>query len=248
MTDLTYISRGNDKTDCFSFDLPAKLTCPGMTKTCGDKCYAAQLMRIYSNVDAKYARNLEFANSAEFIAHMIREIPRRCEFRIHVSGDFKDAAYVLDWIAIASKRTDVVFYAYTRSWSIPKIWVAVRALAELPNVNINLSCDNESGEPDCIDASSYRWAYLTHAKEYQDAPEWLRRSDIVFRSCYSGHKKRRKNAEKKGLDPNVVAPMVSRIGDAPVCPFERGKELKSFSCSRCQICIQKPKVAIVNAS
>lgn len=240
--DLTHISEGNDKTgNCFSFDLPARFTCPGMTAACGDKCYAAMLMRIYTNVDAKYTRNLEFANSAEFIPHMVRNIPRRCEFRIHVSGDFKDAAYVLDWIAIASKRPDVIFYAYTRSWRIPAIWTAIRELAKLPNVNVNLSCDSETGMPNVPDADSFRWAYLTHAKAYEDAPEWLRRSDIVFRSSSKGHKTRRKNAEKKGQNPNEVAPLVNRIGAAPVCPFERGRELDSFSCSQCQICIRKPE-------
>ena len=248
MTNLTYISEGNEKTgNCFSFDLPAKITCPGMTKTCGDKCYAAQLMRIYANVDAKYARNLEFANSDEFVPHMVRHIPRRCEFRIHVSGDFKDSDYVRKWIEIATKRPDVEFYAYTRSWRDHTIVAAIIELQQLENVNVNLSCDTETGKPKFLAAPSFRWAYLTHDKDHGDAPKWLRRTDIVFRSASAGHKKRRKNAEKKGLNPNDVAPLVNRIGLAPVCPFERGAKLETFSCSQCRICIKRPAGELVNA-
>jgi len=240
MPDLTYISKGNSKTECYSFDLPAKITCPGMTKACGDKCYAYNLMRAYTNVDAKYQRNLEFANSPEFVKRMIRDIPRRCEFRIHVSGDCKDAAYVLDWIAIASKRPDVVFYTYTRSWRDPDIWVAVRALAELPNVNVNLSTDDDTGKPDVIDAESFRWCHLTHD---DNVPDWIRKGDIVFRSAHGGQKKRRKNDEKKGIDPDIRSPLVHKLGAGTVCPMERGKDMpKNFSCATCHLCVDKPKV------
>ena len=235
-----YISPGNDKTgEEFSFDLPAKITCPGMTPSCGDKCYAASLMRIYKNVDAKYQRNLAFANTDDFVPYMLTAIPYGTGFRIHVSGDFYSEAYIAKWVQIATARTDVHFYAYTRSWRDPILWAAIQKLQALPNVNVNISCDDDTGMPDCENAAEYRWAFLTHDKG-SNGPDWLRRSDIVFRSNSKGHKTRRKNALKKGLDPNVVAPLVNRFGAAPVCPFERGRELSSFSCSQCGICLKKP--------
>lgn len=249
--DLTYISEGNEKTgNCYSFDLPARLTCPGMTATCGDKCYAAKLMQIYKGVDAKYTRNLLFANSPEFTDYMVRNIPRGCEFRIHVSGDFKDSAYVEQWAAIIARRPDVTFYTYTRSWRIAAVWSAIRKLAELANVNVNLSCDIETGMPNVEGAETFRWAYLVNGSSYKneesDAPSWLRRQDIVFRMVHSGkngnHQWWRKDAVAKGLDPNSVAPIKNRFGAATVCPFERGRELDNFSCSQCRICIHKPKV------
>jgi hypothetical protein len=204
-------------------------------------------MRIYPSVGAKYTRNLKLANSNEFVPHMIEAIPADCEFRIHVSGDFKDAIYVTKWIEICKARPDVEFYSYTRSWGITGIWQFIRKLAQLPNVNVNLSCDIESGKPKAHRVKFYRWAYLTHDKAYGDTPDWLRRDDIVFRSASGGHKTRRKNAVNKGKDPNEVAPLVSRIGSAPVCPFERGQKLDSFSCSQCRICIRKPGGALANA-
>lgn len=234
MPNLKYISKGNSKTECFSFDIPAKITCPGMTDTCSEKCYAYNLMRAYPRVGAKYQRNLEFANGDEFVTHMIEEIPDCCEFRIHISGDFYSPDYVYSWIEIAANRPDVTFYTYTRSWCTPKIWNVIATLAALPNVNINLSVDEDTGEPDL---DSYRWCYLTNN---DTAPDWLRDGDIVFRSNHIGQKRKRKHDTKKGIDPDIRAPLIHKIGAATVCPFERGKDMpKSFSCAKCHLCVDK---------
>ena len=147
MPDLTYISKGNSKTECFSFDLPAIETCPGKTTECSRDCYAANLMRIYPSVDAKYRRNLEIAHHPDFVAYMVDTIPANCQFRIHVSGDFFHPDYAKRWAKIASARPDVTFYAYTRSWREPDIWAQILLLHDLPNVNVNLSVDDETGAP-----------------------------------------------------------------------------------------------------
>tara|TARA_R110002094_G_scaffold221223_2_gene195143 strand:+ start:18 stop:758 length:741 start_codon:yes stop_codon:yes gene_type:complete len=242
MTDLYHVSKGNDKTGCFSFDLPAKITCPGMTSACGSKCYAASMMRVYKGVAAKYARNLELANSDDFVMRMVRDIPPRCEFRIHVSGDFYSTEYVDKWIEIAKRRTDVILYTYTRSWVIPDIWLRIRELNNLLNVNVNLSVDDDTGRP--IARDDFRWCYLTHD---DNAPNWLRKGDIAFRSNATGkkgnHKWKRKDAIEKGNDPDLVAPLVHKLGKATVCPFERGTDMpKNFSCAKCHLCVDKPKV------
>ncbi len=238
MTNLTYMSAGNSKTECFSFDLPAKITCPGMTGECGKDCYAAKLMRVYKGVAAKYARNLEFANSSQMVSHMIEEIPTSCQFRIHVSGDFKDAKYVRNWIKICKARPDVIFYAYTRSWQVKEIWQHIRKLHALPNVNVNLSVDDETGTPKCYKAQEYRWCYLTKT---DNTPDWIRHDDIIFRSNHLGQKTRRKNAVKKGLNPNDIAPLIKRLGGL-VCPKEQGQDTPNFSCAKCMLCIDKPKI------
>jgi len=237
MDDLTYISKGNKKTECFSFDLPAKITCPGMTEECGPKCYAAMLMRIYPAVDAKYARNLEFSNTDGFIEYMIHKIPKGCQFRIHVSGDFKDADYVRKWNRICEARPDVTFYAYTRSWAIPDIWRQIIYLHALANVNVNLSVDDETGEPHTPKMQEYRWCYLTHN---DSAPDWMRADDIIFRSNHGGQITRRKNAVKKGQDPDTVAPLIHKLVGV-VCPLERGRKIPNFSCKKCRLCVDKPK-------
>ena len=238
MTDLSHISPPNEKTECYSFDLPAKTTCPGMTKAC-DKCYAFNLMQAYPAVDAKYLRNLEFADSEAFVTHMVRSIPKRCEFRIHVSGDFYSLEYIANWRKIIAARPDVTFYAYTRSWMIPELWSKLRALhVNFENVNINLSVDEFSGPPKVFGASVFRWVYMTID---DTEPNWMRKGDVTLRATHIGHKRKRKNDRKKGIDPNIRAPLLHSIGKATVCPMQRGRDLpKTFTCSTCELCVTKP--------
>lgn len=241
--DTTYISEGNDKTNCYSFDLPPKATCPGKTVFCASRCYAVRLSKLYPAAGDKYERNLEFTNSDAFVSYMIHNIPRNCEFRIHVSGDFHCTDYVKKWGMIVSARKDVTFYTYTRSWRVGDIWKYLRLLSMFPNVNINLSLDIETGMPTFNGAESYRWCYLSND---DTAPSWLRRNDIIFRTNHNlrkgNHQWLRQKAINDGKDPNQVAPLLHRIGNGVVCPFERGKSMPAFfSCSQCRLCIKKPQ-------
>jgi hypothetical protein len=248
MADLTYISEGNEKTSCYSFDLPAKVTCPGATEACKKACYAFKLAQVYANVGRKYLRNHEFAQTDGFVRYMIANIPHGCEFRIHVSGDFFSVEYIEKWKRIAKARKDVTFYTYTRSWRIDELWFALMELNALSNMNVNLSVDKETGMPEVPYADDYRWCYLSSD---DSAPEWMRREDIVFRTNHNArqgnHQWKRKKAIATGKNPDVVAPLLHRIAGATVCPFERGKDMPaSFSCSQCGLCINKPKHAKVN--
>jgi hypothetical protein len=236
---LHHISEGNSKTECFSFDLPAVDTCPGRTEECERDCYAANLMRIYSAVDAKYRRNQEITYHPGFVDYMVETIPADCEFRIHVSGDFFHVDYVRKWIEIATRRPDVMFYAYTRSWRADMFHV-IKQLHSLPNVNINLSVDDETGPPSiwCDSMSSLRWCYLTKTDA---VPDWIRHDDIVFRSNHLGQKIRRKNDTKKGVNPDIRSPLVKRLG-GQVCPLEQGRDIPNFSCKKCRLCVDKPDV------
>lgn len=240
MPDLDYISKGNDKTQCYSFDLPAVETCPGRTKECSRDCYAVNLMQAYPSTANKYYRNYSAVWLPTFVTYMVETIPQDCEFRIHVSGDFFHSDYVKKWIEICSARPDVTFYSYTRSWRIPEIFFYIQGLHDLPNVNINLSVDDETGAPT---ERTMRWCYLT---KNDSVPDWIRPTDIVFRSNHSGrrgnHQWRRKKALEQGLDPDKVAPLIHRLGGI-VCPFERGRKLpQGFSCAKCHLCVLKPKV------
>lgn len=248
--DKTYLSQGNEKTgDSWSFDIPARSTCPGKTEFCASRCYAAKLSAAYPNVGRKYERNLEFANSVEFVRYMIQNIPHGSTGRLHVSGDFFSVEYVEKWKEIARKRPDVQLYVYTRSWRIDELWFAIMELNALSNVNVNLSVDKDTGMPEVPYADDYRWCYLSSDDK---APEWMRREDIVFRTNHNArqgnHQWKRKKAIAKGQNPDEVAPILHRIAGAVVCPFERGRDMPaSFSCSQCGLCIKKPQAVKVNA-
>ena len=241
MTDLTYISAGNKKTECFSFDLPARRSCPGKTKGCSRDCYAASMMLVYPAVAVKYKRNRRFANSPKFVDYMIEHIPKDCQFRIHVSGDFFSVEYIQKWIQIVASRQDVTFYAYTRSWRIPDLLAQIILLHDrFANININLSVDDETGAPPSYMMEQMRWCYLTKT---DNVPSWIRFDDIIFRSNHNGQKTRRKNDIKKGIDPDIRAPLIKRLG-GQVCPLEQGRDISNFSCAKCRLCVDKPKVAL----
>jgi hypothetical protein len=84
-------------------------------------------------------------------------------------------------------------------------------------------------------ASVMRWCYLTKT---DNIPDWIRHDDIVFRSNHLGHKKRRKNAKAKG---NPIPALIKRLG-GQVCPLEQGQDIPNFSCAKCMLCVNKPKV------
>jgi hypothetical protein len=203
-------------------------------------------MGAYPNVDRKYKRNRRFVNSKGFVDYMIANIPEGSQFRIHVSGDFFSVEYVKKWIEIVTARPDVTFYAYTRSWREWELWEHIRYLHfEHDNVTVNLSVDDETGSPLSMGYDKYwfrqmRWAYLTKT---DNVPDWIRtdRDDVVFRSNSSGHKIRRANAKKKGLNPDDVAPLVKRLG-ARVCVVEQGQKIPGMTCKKCSLCVDKPKV------
>lgn len=229
--DTTYLSNGNSKTgDAASFDLPAISTCPGSTETCRSKCYAAKLMRIYKNVNAKYQRNYEFSLSKTFVSKMVCMLPYNGTVRIHVSGDFYSREYIEKWIEIASRKKELHFYCYTRSWTTDLL-PYIQLLASLDNVTVNLSLDKDTGIPQFDGAENYLWCYMS--EDDDDIVEGMRRSDIVFRANHNGHKRKRKNAAKKGVDGPAL---VHRMGGATVCPLERGEDIP-LSCSRCRLCI-----------
>ena len=215
---LKLISYPNTKTESYSFDLPAKSTCPGKSKLCAKHCYALQLERMYPAVDRKYKRNLIAAKSNHFISRIINELrsinEEEYDFRIHISGDFYSVPYIRKWITIASARPSTRFYAFTRSWRSSRLWPAIQELAKLPNVCISLSYDDETGEPP---DASFKWAYMATD---DDTKKSVRPNDVVFRTGKLKHK------------------IVHRIGGCRVCPLERGIKIP-LTCKSCRICIER---------
>lgn len=132
------------------FSLPAGHTCPGallcMSRanehtgklTDGPKnvfrCYAASGENLFRNIRVSRWRNFRAllkAKTIEAMASMIeRSMPRKgiklC--RIHSSGDFFSQAYFDAWLLVASRKPEIVFYAYTKALNF---WIA--RLGKLPS-------------------------------------------------------------------------------------------------------------------
>jgi len=115
----------------FNFSLPAISTCPGAGK-CADKgkgfCFAYLEQLRYPSALAYRERMYALAKSGNLVTTISAELDKlvakakgqRVAIRIHASGDFYSAGYLLQWATIAQLYPDVLFYAYTKSIAIIK--------------------------------------------------------------------------------------------------------------------------------
>jgi hypothetical protein len=109
-------------------------TCP-QAGACAALCYARSGTFRFKNVKAAHARNLKLVidTPAEWEAAMNDEIARYIKpgsyVRIHDSGDFFTADYLVAWMRIAANHPAVTFYAYTKEVSMFKRLVEGKAPA-----------------------------------------------------------------------------------------------------------------------
>jgi hypothetical protein len=129
------------------------MTCPN-AGPCAQVCYARANAFMFSPVLKSHTANLTryLADRREWIEAIVQELTRRkfrpngvardlpiegddwlrqwadgggAAVRIHDAGDFFDEQYVRDWLEIASRTPDVLFYAYTKEVtlfrSIPEV-------------------------------------------------------------------------------------------------------------------------------
>lgn len=114
-------------------------TCPGATKECQAICYASRPVTEGSVVFGMWQRNS--------ISEDVPPIPADCRLlRIHVSGDFTSVAYINNWIDRLRERPDVRAWAYTRSWRVPELKLALDVLRLLPNIQVFASMDESTRE------------------------------------------------------------------------------------------------------
>ena len=144
------ISRENKKLgNIHSFSLPAKASCPGASEWCKVNCYAIGWPLGFFN-KTRYANNYERSKSRWFEKLMIQRIrlyanntkDKYLAFRIHVSGDFYDNAYIDKWIHIVKASPRVHFFSYTRSWTLPHLFLKLEELRALPNMQLFASVDS----------------------------------------------------------------------------------------------------------
>ncbi len=209
----------------WSWSLPAITTCPGRSKECEKLCYATSGFFAMPSVTGTYRKNWETAKAPDFSRRMLAQIlvNRVDVLRIHVSGDFYDAAYTAKWLTIVRAARRTTFYCYTRSWRDPKILPHLLALAREPNVQLWFSWDRAMPYPPRV--RRVRIAYMS--VNDADVPE--KHVDLVFRT-------NRRSAMKF-------------LGKALVCPHEQGLQRKSrLTCTTCRICFEPDRFAAVRRS
>jgi len=160
------------------FSLPAISTCPGRTALCEGICYATSGFFRFRNVRTSLQRSLKAAGDDGFATIISSEISRRRSIkavRIHPAGDFYSVEYINKWIKIVTDNPNTSFWAYTRSWRVPKLVPGLKELGELPNIELFASIDEESGRQQKTEKST---AARTQ-KVSKVPPKWLRTADVV---------------------------------------------------------------------
>lgn len=214
-----------------AWSIPAGPTCPGATDFCRLRCYAARGFFVMPSNAARHEANRVASTRRSFPSAMRRAIDR--EFarvvRIHVAGDFYDAAYVGRWTAIVRSRPAVAFFAYTRSWRVPAMLPALAALAALPNMHLWFSEDRDTGASPPVPGVRVAFMLGAVADEALVGPG----TDLVFRDL--PHAKAR-------------AGRVKWVGGALVCPHEQAPtRAGAVTCSTCQLCFTRRVPTAVGA-
>jgi len=190
--------------------------CVGASEICLMLCYAMRHHYRRDGVKDAMDRNYKVSLRKDFVAIMlgwIRSLFVRV-VRVHASGEFYSEEYVRKWISIVERTPKVTYYAYTRSWSDPEVYSALKELARLPNFVMWWSCDRATGAPPRN--AGVRRAYLSIADD--DVPKF--HVDLVFR--------------------NNSKTVMKWLNGALVCPPENGAT--KTTCSLCQICFKRDAV------
>lgn len=203
-----------------AWSLPAIHTCPGRSPLCESLCYARQHHYAQPAVKTKLNYNYDETQRPEFVQLMCAELRRHqvqvC--RVHVAGDFYDLPYLKSWIKIARWRQQTTFFAYTRSWTVPRLLPSLRTLGRLPNVQLWFSADHDMPRPPRVKGIRVCWL----ARNDSDPPPY--KVDLVFRN-------RAKTTTKR----------MGKHGSL-VCPYEQMVERQvPITCSRCRICFSSAR-------
>lgn len=216
--------RGNSKLSkaIYSFDIPARKTCPGSTPTCRKICYAASGRFRTHKVQRRLHAAWDASKKAAFpdVIEALIASEGVTVLRVHSSGDLYSVDYARKWLKVMRNRPGTVFYLYTRSWRKSAFRPVLKAMARLPNVRLWFSCDRDTGVPGRARVpEGVRLCYLATTED--DTPA---RADLVFRS----HALRKTPAARV---PDAAGKPVL------VCPTETGLPgAKAVTCGTCGLC------------
>lgn len=219
------LKQGNSKTGrgSHTYSQLSIASCPGITPTCRQHCYTLKWGANFRWSEEPYALNLARSTKKDFVGKVVEEIRRWKvrKLRVHTAGDFYAEDNVRDWKEIASRSPNTIFWAYTRSWRNPSILAELSSLAELPNVRLWFSEDQDTGPSPSV--PGVRPCYL-QVRTDEEIPDHI---GLLFR-----YRPR-----------NGRLPVRKRVNNAVVCPQENGTpEGAALTCVECGICLSEPPV------
>jgi len=208
-----------------TFDLPPIETCPGRSTLCERLCYATEGNFRLPSVKRRRKKLLDF-----FLQH--GEIPdidpaaNPVFVRFFASGDFYCEDLILAAQRFVRKYAYTPIVVFTRSWRVDKFAPQLQELGKMPNVQLWLSADEETGFPH---SRWSRWSRVAYMAINNKAP--IRRADLVFRA-FDGNSS--VTARKRVESPRLWL-------NGPVCPAQRGLKGMPKRCVACRNCFTERK-------
>ena len=181
MNDLSF-QKGNAKLgkSIFTFSIVSGFTCP-FAKDCLAKvdritgkltdgpdtqfrCFSASQEALFPAVRKSRWDNFEKIKAAikdnSLVSLILNSIPKKATvIRVHVAGDFFSQAYFNAWMEVARNRTDIIFYAYTKSI---RYWV--NQLGNIPN-NFKLNASYGGKDDSLIEQYNLKYAKVVYSVE-----------------------------------------------------------------------------------
>ena len=137
---LTY---NRNKLDSWTFNIPRSSCENFKSEWCDRHCYAARGRFNFSTVKDSNKRNLDLANSAQFVDTINTQIKKKNipTVRIHSVGEFFSPEYAEKWYNIIEHNPQCTFWAFSRAFKDRKIKKVLLEMDNLPNAVIWASAD-----------------------------------------------------------------------------------------------------------
>lgn len=158
-----------------------KQSCPGATDYCESICYAIRLAETTPLVQDMWHHNDIWWRTPELSG--MPPLPVGTDLvRMHVGGDFDSSGYIDAWERLARIYADVLFWGYTRSWSVDHLRKALDILRGLPNVELFASVDPDhtDSQLDELQQASWRLSWISNDPRVRRAnPRATRRLECL---------------------------------------------------------------------
>jgi hypothetical protein len=182
VNELLSFQKGNAKLgkNIFTFSIVSGYTCP-FAKDCLAKvdrltgkltdgpdtqfrCFSASQEALFPAVRKSRWNNFELIKEAiknnVIVELILNSIPKKATIiRVHVAGDFYNQTYFNAWMEVAKKRSDIIFYAYTKS-----IGYWVNQLGNIPS-NFKLNASYGGKQDALIEQYNLKYAKVVYSVE-----------------------------------------------------------------------------------
>ncbi len=235
---LSHSSKFGTASEACVFNLLPKDACKyGIaTELCIGCCYTFKMVADRPKSYRFIEKNFALSKRGDFAPRMIYHIRQANvpDFRIHSSGDFYSEDYLHAWIRIVEACEEVKFTAYTRAWRINERIPGLTQIASLPNMNLWLSEDAETGRSPAIPKTRVAWLADNDGRTPPDHAKLVFRATVErLTELYIDEgklKAKRRFTLLKVMGKNVT-----------VCPHENGLPGMPATCVECRICMWRTK-------